>query len=68
MPIQMIVAICIGVLAMAGAIFVISDVRAYNRRKDEFSERRNQGVSLSQELEIAYHRFPQKTTAYRQKI
>ncbi|MEL6627601.1 MAG: hypothetical protein AAFQ83_10425 [Bacteroidota bacterium] len=53
MPIQMIVAICIGVLAMAGAIFVISDVRAYNRRKDEFSERRNQGVSLSQEQEIA---------------
>ena len=52
MPIQMIIAICVGVLAIAGAVFVIADVRAYNKRKEEYSNRKNRSV-FQQEQEIA---------------
>lgn len=49
------ISVFIGVLVVAGVLFVISDVRAYNQRKAEISarNRRERSHSITRETEVA---------------
>ncbi|MCI4669707.1 MAG: hypothetical protein MRZ79_16350 [Bacteroidia bacterium] len=54
MSIITIISIAVGVLAVAGVLFVISDVRSHNQRKAEVTSRnRSMSHSLNQETEVA---------------
>lgn len=54
MTVVTMISVFIGVLAVAGVLFVISDVRAYNQRKADVASRSRQGSrSTTQEAEMA---------------
>ncbi len=49
-----IISISVGVLAILGVLFVISDVRSYNRRKEEVADRnRRRSTKREREAEMA---------------